>query len=87
MQFPYHKLTVKLLKTIAKLFAGDRSLFSVANNKDKSPNHLTNVFRTISRWAYKWKMLFNPDISKLAHEVVFSKNVMKLITQTYILIM
>ena len=27
----------------------------------------------MSPWAYQWKMSFNPDISKQAHEVIFSK--------------
>ena len=27
----------------------------------------------ISKWAYNWKMLFNRDPSKPAHEVSFSR--------------
>ena len=27
----------------------------------------------ISKWAYSWKMSFNPDPSKQATEIVFSK--------------
>ena len=27
----------------------------------------------ILRWGYKWKMLFNPDTSKQAQEIVFSR--------------
>ena len=27
----------------------------------------------ISRWAYQWKMIFNPDASKQAQEIVFSR--------------
>ena len=27
----------------------------------------------ITKWAYNWKMLFNPDPSKLAEEVLFSR--------------
>lgn len=47
------------------------SLFSVVENKDRNTNDITDDLRTISIWAYKWKMLFNPDPSKHAHEVVF----------------
>ena len=61
------------LKTNAKLFADDTSLFSVVLNKDESANDLTSDLCTISRWAYKWKMLFNPDVSKPAQEVLFSR--------------
>ena len=34
---------------------------------------LNNDLRRISKWAYNWKMLFNPDPSKPAQEVVFSR--------------
>ena len=27
----------------------------------------------ISEWAHRWKMLFNPDITKQAQEVIFSR--------------
>ena len=27
---------------------------------------------TITNWAYQWKMVFNPDISKQAIEIIFS---------------
>ena len=27
----------------------------------------------MSKWAYNWKMLFNPDPSKPAQEVLFSR--------------
>ena len=30
-------------------------------------------------WAHKWKRIFNPDISKQAHEVVFSRKTDKVI--------
>ena len=31
-----------------------------------------------NNWAYQWKMSFNPDISKQAHEVVFSRKNIKI---------
>ena len=33
---------------------------------------LNNDLLKISRWAYPWKMIFNPDASKQAQEIVFS---------------
>ena len=27
----------------------------------------------MSEWAYNWKMLFKPDLSKQAQEVIFSR--------------
>ena len=43
-----------------KLFVDDTSLFSVAQNKNKSVSQLNNDLK-VSDWAYKWKMSFNPN--------------------------
>ena len=55
------------------LFADDTCLFTIFKDKNKSANMLNNKLRPISKWAYNYKMLFNPDPSKLAQEVVFSR--------------
>ena len=44
------------LKYNVKLFVEDTSLFSVANNKEKSASDLMNELDTIFKWAYNWKM-------------------------------
>ena len=31
-----------------------------------------SAFRKISNWAFQWKMSFNPDVNKQAHEVIIS---------------
>ena len=61
------------LKSNAKLFADDTSLFSIVKDKNESANILSNDLAQISKWAYNWKMLFNPDPSKPAEEVIFSR--------------
>ena len=58
---------------LSKLFADNTSLFTVVKDKNESGNILNNDLQSISRWAYKWKMLFNPDPKKPAHEVLFSR--------------
>ena len=58
------------LKSNAKLFADDTSLFSIVKDKNESANILSNDLAQISKWAYNWKMLFNPDPSKPAQEVI-----------------
>ena len=61
----------------AKLFADDTSLFSTVYNATESANLLNEDLKKISEWAFNWKMLFNPDITKQAQEVIFShKNTM-----------
>ena len=37
-----------------------------------STNELNNDLKNISDWAWQWKMVFNPDISKQALEIIFS---------------
>ena len=61
------------LNSIAKLFADDTSLFSIVQDPNESAKYLNLDLSVISQWAYQWKMLFNPDPKKPAHEVIFSR--------------
>ena len=54
------------LTTNVKLFPDDTSLFSVVHDTQTSDLNLIN------NWAFQWKMNFNPDLTKQAHEVIFS---------------
>ena len=49
------------------------SVFTVVKDKNESANVLNNDLIIIFRWAYNWKMLFNPDPNKPAQEVIFSR--------------
>ena len=60
------------LKSNVKLFSDDTSLFSLVKNKEESASNLTNDLDIISKWAYNWKMSFNPYPKKPAQEVLFS---------------
>ena len=61
----------------SKLFADDISLFSVIHNKQSSAQDLNVDLNKINHWAFRWKMRFNPDPSKQAQEVVFSRKLQK----------
>ena len=61
------------LRSSVKLFADDTSLFSTVFNVDQSYQELSSDLRLIQKWAYQWKMSFNPDPSKQATEVIFSR--------------
>ena len=61
------------LQSNAKLFADNTSLFAVANDKNVCANILNNDLLAISKWAFNWKMLFNPDSKKPAQKVLFSR--------------
>ena len=56
-----------------KLFADDRSLFSVVHDGTISSSELNSDLAKISEWAFKWKMSFSPDPSKPAQELIFSR--------------
>ena len=61
------------LTSLCKIFADDTSLFSKVHNINKSANELNGDLEKISQWACQWKMQFNPDPNKQAHEVIFCR--------------
>ena len=61
------------LKSNAKLFADDTSLFSIVKDENESANALNYDLSQISKWAFNWKMLVNSHPSKPAQEVLFSR--------------
>ena len=63
--------------SIVKLFADDTSLFSVVQNKNNSASQFNYDLNKVSDRAYSWKMSFNPDSSKQAREVIFSRKCTK----------
>ena len=60
------------LTSYAKYFVNDASLFSVVGNVNTSAKELNDDLEKVNEWAFQWKMSFNPDPSKEAHEVIFS---------------
>ena len=55
------------------LFADDTSLFPTVTNPTLSALELNSDLNAIENWAYQWKMLFNPDPSKQAIGMLFSR--------------
>ena len=45
----------------------------IVKDINESASILNNDRLLISKWAFNWKMLFNPDRTKPAQEVIFSK--------------
>ena len=56
-----------------KLFADDTSLLSVVRDITLSAKNLNDDLKKINKWALQWKMNFNPDPNKQAHEGFFSR--------------
>ena len=65
------------LSSNAKLFADDTSLFSVVHDINTSAIELNSDLKKINDWAFQWKMTFNPDRSKQAQEIIFSRKLKK----------
>ena len=66
------------LSTNAKLFADNKSLFSVIHDSQTSTNVLNYDLEMIQNWAFQWKMNFNPDPTKQAQEVIFGRKTKRL---------
>ena len=60
-----------------KLFADDTSFFSVVQDITLSVKNLNDYLKKINKWAFQWKMSFNPDPNKQAQEVIFSRKLNK----------
>ena len=53
-------------------------MFSVVHNVNVSARELNDDLKKINKWAFQWKMSFNPDPSKQAQEIIFSRKIKKL---------
>ena len=60
------------IKSSIKFFADDTSLFSIVRDPLISAEELNHDLKVINKWAFQWKMSFNPDPTKPAEEIIFS---------------
>ena len=70
------------LSSNCKLFADDTFLFSVVNNNHTSAATSSQDLNGITNLAFQWKMILNPDLSKQAQKVIFSRKIKKLLYPT-----
>ena len=63
------------LESNVKLFADDTSIFSVFHDRINTWQELNNDPDRVSLWANKWITSLNPDPSKQAQDVIFSRKV------------
>ena len=59
------------------LFADNTSLFSVVHDINTSAIELNSDLKKINDWTFQWKLTFNPDRSKKAQEIIFSRKLKK----------
>ena len=60
-------------------FADDTSPFSVVSDIQSSAATLSNDLMGIINWAFQWKVIFNPEVTKQAQEIIFSRKTKKLL--------
>ena len=63
------------LECNVEIFVDDTSLFSLVRDPNESSAKLGRDLGRVARWAHQWKMSFNPDPSKQAVEVHFSRKI------------
>ena len=68
----HHDLTAHLECNV-KLFADDKSLFTVVQDPNAASENINHDFALVSQWAHHWKISFKPDQQKQAVELRFSK--------------
>ena len=68
-----------------KLFADDTSLFSVVHDIATCSCNLNYDLNRVRKWVFQWKMSFNPEPSKQAQEVIFTRKLQKTDYPLYIL--
>ena len=56
-----------------KLFADDKSLFTLVQEPNAATEDMNHDLELISQWAHDWKISFNPDPQKQAVELPLSK--------------
>ena len=61
----------------ANLFAAHTSPFSTVKVPERTANNLNKDITEINKWAFQWKMILNPDPTKQAEEVIFSRKTTK----------
>ena len=62
-----------------KLFADDTSFFTSISDPNATAKQLCEDLDKIKEWTFQWKMNFNPDPSKQAQEVIFTRKVKKVL--------
>ena len=62
---------VEVVDSEIRIFADDTFIFTVVNQN--CTETLNKDLEAITNWGTQWKMVFNPDLTKQAVEVLFSK--------------
>ena len=67
------------LQSNPKLFADDSSLFTIIHDPNATAKQFCEDLDKIMEWALQWKKCFNPDPSKQAEDIIFTRKVKKVV--------
>ena len=68
------------------LFADDTCIFLFVHDTQKSDNDMTKDLETISKWTFKWRVIFYIDPTKQTQCVVSSRETTKIYHPSFFLI-
>ena len=60
------------MKSDARIFADDTSLFVIVDDPVTAHEILSHDLILVEQWANRWRMSFNPDVTKPPIEIIFS---------------
>ena len=60
------------MQSDARIFADDTSLFVIVDNPQTAHDILAHDLSLVEKWAFQWRMSFNPDPNKPPVEIIFS---------------
>ena len=63
---------IKHMKSDARIFADDTSLFETVKNRQISISNLEHDLQIVQDWGKQWRMSFNPDPTKPPVLIIFS---------------
>ena len=69
----YINFLTENLKCKVKLLADDTSLFIIVQDSNTAASDMNHNLELVRKWAHDWRMSFNPDPTKQAVELIFSK--------------
>ena len=61
------------MKSDVRIFTDDTSLFKIVDYPTVAYQELEHDLELIQKWAYQWKIVFNPDPTKPPVEIIFSR--------------
>ena len=67
-----------------KVFGNNTSLISVVTDIQADATTLINDLIFIGNWTFQWKIIFSPDLTKQAQQIIFNRKTKKFLHPTLV---